>query len=737
LRSAAVGFVFACRDDLVSPLDAISIPRMELRPLDRLAAETLLRSTNPDLPDETRADLVATAEGYPLALIEFATQVERDPTSLVRRTPLAVSDRIERVYGQRAAALAPDARRALVVLAASEQQQVDIVEPAIARLSSDSDALDAAVDSGLVRLRGDRYMFRHPLVRSAIYHAASQADRRAAHRALADVLIEGHPELAAWHRALGAACADEQIAAALERTAASARRRGGRLAEARALELAARLTPAEDQSINRLLAAGAAALPAGRHAMARALLGEVYRRSSDVRVRADAQHLVAQVEFWQDGRVSPKLIAAAEQVEPVDRTRAARLLSFALVPMFSDCLVSKAVPIARRAWSLIDNGVEPFEVAFRVAHVLVMASDPDGALLTAQAAAAAEAAGERYEDARRLLDLAVAAARDEDSIWMLCHGLINRAELERRTGWPVLARAAAAEALAIAEQVGDPMQRAEALVQLAAAEAHTGDHVQARAHAEQALRLVQARPAGATELQLTAAQALARVAISAHRPAEAINHLQPLIDRVIGNGLAEAAVLPGVVDLLDAQIEAGRTEDAARLELWLTADGDRCGRGWVGLTVARAAAMRSPLTGLDRLEAALKEDAGETKVMTARAWLTHGEVLRRSGDRSRARAALSRAQHLFRVAGAQSWFDRVAAELRACGEPGRKAAHAVALTPQEDRVARLAMTGARNREIAHQLTVSEKTVETHLAAVFRKLGIRSRTELAARYPASG
>lgn len=752
LRSAGVGFVFATRDDRGSPLDATSIPRMALRPLDALAAETLLRSTNPDLPRETRSDLIATAEGYPLALIEFATQVERDPMSLAARTPLPVSDRIERVYGEQAMALGSGGQLALVVLAASEQQQVHIVEPAIARLSSDPEALDTAVDSGLVRVHGDRYAFRHPLVRSAVYHAASQAERRAVHRTLADVLLEHHPELAAWHRALGAVTPDEQIAAALERTAESARRRGGRLAEARALELAARLSPAEDHAIARLLAAGAAALPAGKHAMMRTLLGEVIRRSSDVRVLADAQHLLAQVEFWQDGRVSPNLIAAAEQVEPVDRIRAARLLSFALVPMISDCQISKGLPIAKRAWSLIDHAVEPFEVAFRVAHILVMAGDPDGASLTAQAAAAAETAGdlvamimisqplwwlERYDDARRLLDVAVSAARQDDAIWMLCHGLINQAELHRRTGWPVLARSAAAEALTIAEQIGDPMQRAEALVQLAAAEAHIDDPVQARAHAEQALRLVQARPAGATELRLTAAQALARVALSAGRPVEAVNHLQPLIDRVINSGLGEPGVLPGVVDLLDAQLAAGRRDDAARLESWLAAAADRCSRRWVGLTAARAAAMRSPHTELDRLRRALDEDTGETKVVTARAWLTYGEILRRAGDRNRARVGLARADHLLRIAGAQSWYHRVAAELRACGEAGRTLGDTAPLTPQEERVARLAVTGARNREIANQLSVSEKTVETHLAAAFRKLGIRSRTELAARYPSSG
>jgi hypothetical protein len=567
LSACPVGFVFAARDDLVSRLDARSIVRLPLGPLDQVAAESLVRATNPALPAATRVELIKAAEGFPLALIEFARLAGGQLSAVDVRTPLPVSERIERVYGYQARRLPGEARLALVVSAVSDQQRVHDIAPAITQLGCSPAALDAAIDSGLVRVDGDRYVFRHPLARSAVYHAAGQAQRRAARRALADALADPQPELSAWHRGLSATAADEQIALALERTAESARRRGGRLAEARALELAARLSPADDVAIARLLAAGGAALQAGKHVMARALLGEVAHRSSDVRVLADAHHLLAQLEFWQAGRVSPDLVRVAEQVEPVDRTKAARLLSFALVPLISDCRVSEALPLARRAWSLIDGGIEPFEVAFRVAHVLVMAGEAAGAALTRDAAAAADRAGdlvamimisqplwwlENYDDARRLLRRAIKAARDTDAIWMLCHGLINEAELERRTGRPVLARAAAAEALGIAEQVDDPMQRAEALVQLAAAEAQLGDAVQARAHADQARRLVEPRAAGATELQLTAAHALARAALLAGRPAHAADQLQPLIERVIAEGLVEPGVIPGVIELVEA-----------------------------------------------------------------------------------------------------------------------------------------------------------------------------------------
>jgi DNA-binding CsgD family transcriptional regulator len=173
------------------------------------------------------------------------------------------------------------------------------------------------------------------------------------------------------------------------------------------------------------------------------------------------------------------------------------------------------------------------------------------------------------------------------------------------------------------------------------------------------------------------------------------------------------------------------------LEQWLSESAQRCGRRWVRLAAARAAALRAPETGRDRLAALLDECSeetaaiGETPVMAARAWLTFGEVLRRGGERGRARAALARADHLFHTAGAGSWYPRVAAELRACGVAGQDVA--AGLTPQEDRIARLAATGARNREIAQRLHLSEKTVESHLASAFRKLGTRSRTELAARF----
>jgi DNA-binding CsgD family transcriptional regulator len=283
------------------------------------------------------------------------------------------------------------------------------------------------------------------------------------------------------------------------------------------------------------------------------------------------------------------------------------------------------------------------------------------------------------------------------------------------------------------------MQHAEALAQLAATEALAGDSAEARDHAGQSLRIVDSRSAGATELRLTVGHALARTALDAGRPSEAVATLQPLVDKVIADGLRDPAVLPCVSDLMDAYFALDRRADAADLEAWLAETARLRGRRWALLAAARAAALRSPQSELQNLRRALDDDCGATLLLTARAWLTYGELVRRSGERRVARDALLRADRAFRQAGARAWYARVAAELRACGEPTTPTQDPSGgtsldlLTPQEFRVARLAGTGARNREIAQTLSLSEKTVETHLAAAFRKLGIRSRTELAARF----
>ena len=119
----------------------------------------------------------------------------------------------------------------------------------------------------------------------------------------------------------------------------------------------------------------------------------------------------------------------------------------------------------------------------------------------------------------------------------------------------------------------------------------------------------------------------------------------------------------------------------------------------------------------------------------ARTLLCYGERLRRQRRRLDARARLREALDAFVALGATAWETRADAELAATGERSRRrvASTRDELTPQELVVSRLVARGLTNREVAAQLFLSTNTIETHLRHVFQKLGLRSRTELAAKF----
>ena len=94
------------------------------------------------------------------------------------------------------------------------------------------------------------------------------------------------------------------------------------------------------------------------------------------------------------------------------------------------------------------------------------------------------------------------------------------------------------------------------------------------------------------------------------------------------------------------------------------------------------------------------------------------------------------AHEMFSGFGAEAFAERARVELEATGEQARKRTVDTIdqLTPQESQVARLSTQGNTNREIAAQLFISPSTVEYHLRKAFRKLGVKSRTQLADRLP---
>ena len=163
--------------------------------------------------------------------------------------------------------------------------------------------------------------FGHPLVRSAVYQAASAGDRRAAHRALAEATDpDADADRRAWHLAHAAPRPDETVAAELERSAGRAQARGGLAAAATFLERAAALTPNRARRAARALAAAQAKVQAGAFEAAGKLLGMAEAASLDEFQHARADLLRAQLAFAANrgNDAPPLLLKAAKRLEPID-----------------------------------------------------------------------------------------------------------------------------------------------------------------------------------------------------------------------------------------------------------------------------------------------------------------------------------------------------------------------------------------------------------------------------------
>ena len=237
---------------------------------------------------------------------------------------LSLSGRIEESFQQRLQALPDDTQRLLWVAAAEPTGDPALLWRAAERLGITGPALEPAESAGLIEV-DTRVRLRHPLVRSAVYLAASPDERRQVHRALAEATdARVDPDRRAWHFAQAAAAADEDVAAELERAAGRAQARGGLAAAAAFLERAAALTPDASRRAQRALAAAQTKYEAGALDDALALLATAETGGGDDLQRARVHLLSAQIAFAaQRGGDAPRLLLeAARELEAVDPDRA-------------------------------------------------------------------------------------------------------------------------------------------------------------------------------------------------------------------------------------------------------------------------------------------------------------------------------------------------------------------------------------------------------------------------------
>ena len=333
-RASAQALAFVARRLLAEPVALVFAtrePGEEYRGLPELpvgglgdgdARELLSSVIGGPLDERVRDRIVAETRGNPLALLELPRGVT--PAELAGGFGLpgvpGSSRGIEDSFRRRAEVLPAATQRLMLVAAAEPAGDPVLVWRAAQRLGIGAEAAWPAADAGLLMI-GERVVFRHPLVRSAVYRAASPPERRAAHQALAGATDpQADPDRRAWHRAQAAPGPDEDVACELERSASRAQARGGPAAAAAFLERSAALTLDPARRAERALAAAQATYQAGAFEATLGLLATAEAGPPDQLRRARADLLRGQIAFSSSrgSDAPPLLLKAARQFEPLD-----------------------------------------------------------------------------------------------------------------------------------------------------------------------------------------------------------------------------------------------------------------------------------------------------------------------------------------------------------------------------------------------------------------------------------
>jgi hypothetical protein len=382
---------------------------LHIAPLGRRDARALLESALAARLDETVLErIVAETGGNPLALLELPHGLT--PAQLAGGfglpAALPLSTGIERSFARRLAGLPGDARRLLLLAAAEPVGDLALLWRAAQRLGIPQTAARAVELEGLVTLDG-AVVFRHPLVRSAIYGAAEPNERREVHRALADATDpQVNPDRRAWHRAQAASVPDDEVAGELERSAERAQARGGFAAAAAFLERAATLTPDPVLRAQRALVAAQTKFRAGALEDALGLLSSTEIGALDDLDRARVELLRAQIAFvsTHGNEVPALLLAAARRLTPLSPTLASETYLEALsAAMFAGrlaapggsaldvALVAKAAPkpVVLRGPDLLLDGLatlfsESYEAAVPILRRALSTFDTGGLAMSEQ-----------------------------------------------------------------------------------------------------------------------------------------------------------------------------------------------------------------------------------------------------------------------------------------------------------------------------------------------------------------
>lgn len=751
LGADRVAMVFAARDGAWGSFDPQGLPEMALTGLAPDASRALLeerlgRATGLGVVER----LVAETGGNPLALLELPGELTPGQLSGAAPLPaqLHLPTQVERVFLDRSRRLAPTVQTVLLLAAADDTGELDLLRRAGAGLGLHDADLEAALDSGLLVAGTATFSVRHPLVRSAIYQAATGEQRRAAHRALAGALAgRGDPDREAWHRASAAEGPDREVAGALELVGARAQRRGAYRASLAAYERAAGLCADPAKRAELTFSAARSAWACGRAGEAQALLAAAREGADDPLLRCDIARLRGHIEVNLGSAAGAHriFVEAAQAVAPYDPARALEIAVAAAVMRTFGADSGTPLPHAD-ALAVTAADDPPRTLCLR--HLLVAMTrvvDGDWSAATAALDLAVEA-GAQVDDRDVLWNLANGALQlgaDEAQQHFYSLALTRAREAGAATavvyclqrlcfgyylaGDLVAVRASADEAVALGLSIGQPAMAAlpTAWLALLAALQDRDDY---DGHVARLEELEAAYPLGILSDPVHDVTRWAkglRAAGVGDSPG-ALHHLTrfrlPVLARMAASESIEAAVRAG-----DTAAARDRTDELAGFA-------ESTGRPWALATVAFGRALTASQSEADGLfqECLAHHRRAGRPLEAARAQLAYGEWLRRSQRRVDARQHLRAAAGTFEDLRVAALAGRANQELRASGETARKRdpSTLVKLTPTELQIARLVSSGMSNKEVAAQCWVSPRTVAFHLRNVFAKAGVTSRGELA-------